>query len=63
MFPEGEKEGRYHTADASLWYFHAIDRYLQVTGDRETLQVIGTFGIKAKTAEMLVILRSAAANR
>ena len=29
MFPEGEKEGRYHTADATLWYFHAIDRYLQ----------------------------------
>src|SRR5207302_6432974 len=23
LFPEGEKEGLYHTADASLWYFHA----------------------------------------
>ena len=27
MFPEGEKEGLYHTADATLWFFHAIDRY------------------------------------
>ena len=25
MFPEGEKEGLYHTADATLWFFHAID--------------------------------------
>ena len=28
MFPEGENEGLYHTADATLWFFHAIDRYL-----------------------------------
>ncbi|MGI8746166.1 MAG: glycogen debranching enzyme N-terminal domain-containing protein, partial [Bryobacteraceae bacterium] len=28
MFPEGQKEGLYHTADATLWLFHAIDRYL-----------------------------------
>ena len=27
MFPEGEKEGLYHTADATLWFFHAIARY------------------------------------
>jgi predicted glycogen debranching enzyme len=39
MFPEGEKEGLYHTADATLWFFHALDRYLQATGDRETLGV------------------------
>jgi predicted glycogen debranching enzyme len=38
FFPDGENEGLYHTADATLWYFHAIDRYLQVTGDRETLR-------------------------
>jgi predicted glycogen debranching enzyme len=38
MFPEGEHEGRYHTADASLWFFHAIDRFTQVTGDEETLR-------------------------
>ena len=35
MFPEGENEGLYHTADATLWFFHAIDRYLHATGDRE----------------------------
>jgi predicted glycogen debranching enzyme len=38
MFPEGTKEGLYHTSDASLWYFHAIHRYLQVTDDRSTLR-------------------------
>ena len=40
MFPEGEKEGLYHTADATLWFFHALDRYLQATSDRETLRLI-----------------------
>ena len=37
MFPEGEQEGLYHTSDATLWYFHAIERYLSATGDRGTL--------------------------
>jgi predicted glycogen debranching enzyme len=37
MFPEGANEGLYHTADATLWFFHAIDRYLRVSGDRRTL--------------------------
>ncbi len=37
-FPDGEREGVYHTADATLWFFHAIDRYVTVTGDRNTLQ-------------------------
>jgi predicted glycogen debranching enzyme len=40
MFPEGEKEGLYHTADASLWFFHAIHRYIRKTGDRMTLRLI-----------------------
>jgi hypothetical protein len=40
MFPEGENEGLYHTADASLWFFHAVDRYLEATGDKRTLEVI-----------------------
>jgi predicted glycogen debranching enzyme len=40
MFPEGERDGLYHTADATMWFFHAIDRYLEVTGDRETLRRI-----------------------
>ncbi|MGQ0560513.1 MAG: amylo-alpha-1,6-glucosidase [Gemmatimonadota bacterium] len=31
MFPDGRTEGLYHTADATLWFFHAIDRYLDHT--------------------------------
>ncbi|HEX5475514.1 MAG TPA: amylo-alpha-1,6-glucosidase [Vicinamibacterales bacterium] len=38
MFPEGDREGLYHTADATLWYVHALERYTQVTGDDETLR-------------------------
>jgi predicted glycogen debranching enzyme len=38
MFPEGTKEGLYHTADATLWFFHAIHRYLLATSDRSTLR-------------------------
>jgi predicted glycogen debranching enzyme len=38
MFPEGNNEGLYHTADATLWFFHAMERYLQTTGDRLTLR-------------------------
>ncbi|MGA7235176.1 MAG: amylo-alpha-1,6-glucosidase [Bryobacteraceae bacterium] len=40
MFPEGQKEGLYHTADATLWFFHAIHRYLALTGDRTTLKLL-----------------------
>jgi predicted glycogen debranching enzyme len=40
MFPEGQKEGLYHTADATLWFFHAIHRYVELTGDHATLQFI-----------------------
>jgi predicted glycogen debranching enzyme len=40
LFLEGENEGLYHTADATLWFFHALDRYLEVTGDRQTLKLI-----------------------
>jgi predicted glycogen debranching enzyme len=40
LFPEGERQGLYHTADATLWYFHAIDRYLAATDDRETLRLL-----------------------
>ena len=40
MFPEGKTLGLYHTADASLWFFHAADRYFRATGDRETLEVL-----------------------
>jgi predicted glycogen debranching enzyme len=40
MFPEGHKEGLYHTADATLWFFHALARYLAYTDDRETLRLL-----------------------
>jgi predicted glycogen debranching enzyme len=40
LFPEGKKEGLYHTADATLWFFHATDRYLAATGDRVTLRLL-----------------------
>ncbi len=40
MFPEGRKEGLYHTADATLWFFHAIHRYVELTGDRTTLRML-----------------------
>ena len=67
MFPEGQKEGLYHTADATLWFFHALDRYLEVTNDRATLRLVlpklveivkrhleGTrFGIKVDPADGL----------
>ena len=38
LFPEGESQGLYHTADATLWFFHAIDRYLRITGDPTLLR-------------------------
>jgi predicted glycogen debranching enzyme len=40
LFPEGEVKGLYHTADATLWMFHALDRYLLYTADYETLEFI-----------------------
>ncbi|HEX8285544.1 MAG TPA: amylo-alpha-1,6-glucosidase [Pyrinomonadaceae bacterium] len=68
MFPDGANEGLYHTADATLWFFHALDRYLKVTDDRVTLEVLlpkmqeiadkhleGTrFGIKVDPADGLL---------
>jgi predicted glycogen debranching enzyme len=40
MFPDGQREGLYHTADASLWFFHAMERYTLATGDDETLRLL-----------------------
>jgi predicted glycogen debranching enzyme len=40
MFPEGRNEGLYHTADATLWFFQAVHRYVAATGDRETLTAL-----------------------
>jgi predicted glycogen debranching enzyme len=38
FFPDGEREGLYHTADATLWFFHALDRYVALTNDRDILR-------------------------
>ncbi|MEW6440935.1 MAG: amylo-alpha-1,6-glucosidase [bacterium] len=38
LFPEGQTEGLYHTADATLWFFHAVDRFLRLSQDRAALR-------------------------
>lgn len=38
LFPEGQNRGLYHTADATLWFFHAVEQYLKATDDRLTLR-------------------------
>ncbi|MCR6632742.1 MAG: glycogen debranching protein [Magnetospirillum sp.] len=38
--PDGPWPPVYHTADATLWFFHALDRYVAHTGDTETLDLI-----------------------
>jgi len=40
MFPEGEHAGLYHTADATMWFFHAVHRYVRYTNDRATLRAL-----------------------
>jgi predicted glycogen debranching enzyme len=40
MFPDGAREGLYHTADATLWFFHAVHRYLRASDDAHTLRAI-----------------------
>lgn len=40
LFPEGGSKGLYHTADATLWFFHALGRYIDMTGDAATLKLI-----------------------
>lgn len=32
-FPDDGAEPEYNTVDATLWYFHAIDQYTQISGD------------------------------
>jgi predicted glycogen debranching enzyme len=38
LFPEGARNGLYHTSDATLWFFHALDRYVEATDDRDLLR-------------------------
>ena len=37
MFPEGKTDGLYHTADATLWFFHALNQYLERVNDEHLL--------------------------
>ena len=39
LFPEGQTAGLYHTADATLWFFHALDRYTSTSKDRSVLRM------------------------
>ena len=68
MFPEGQNRGLYHAADATLWFFHALHRYVDQTKDQTTLNLLlptlkqivqrhieGTrFGIKVDPADGLL---------
>lgn len=38
--PDGRSKGVYHAADATLWFFHAIDRYVTQSGDTAFLTEI-----------------------
>ncbi|MFL6551312.1 MAG: amylo-alpha-1,6-glucosidase, partial [Povalibacter sp.] len=38
LFPEGERQALYHTVDATLWYFHAISRYVAVSGNESIVK-------------------------
>jgi predicted glycogen debranching enzyme len=40
LFPEGDKEGLYNTADATLWFFHALHRYLRASNDWATVHLL-----------------------
>jgi predicted glycogen debranching enzyme len=40
LFPERQIEGLYHTADATLWYFHALDRYTTLSRDQSVLRMV-----------------------
>jgi predicted glycogen debranching enzyme len=40
LFPEGQNKGIYNTADATLWFFHALHRYVEHSKDHDTLRLI-----------------------
>ncbi|HTL46453.1 MAG TPA: amylo-alpha-1,6-glucosidase [Verrucomicrobiae bacterium] len=39
-FPEGDNQAVYNTVDATFWYFHALERYLQYVHDPQTLEIL-----------------------
>ena len=40
LFPERQNQGLYNTADATLWFFHALHRYLEHSQDKATLELL-----------------------
>lgn len=40
MFPDGQDQGVYYTADATLWFIHALKRYLDYTQDFPFLEIL-----------------------
>jgi len=40
MFPDGATKGKYNTADATLWFFHALGRYFALSEDQITLKLL-----------------------
>jgi predicted glycogen debranching enzyme len=40
LFPEGQNQGLYHTADATLWFFQALHRYVAHCQDKTTLALL-----------------------
>src|SRR4029077_2866737 len=40
LFPEGQNQGLYHTADATLWFFQALHRYVGHSQDKTTLALL-----------------------
>lgn len=40
MFPDGKEQGVYYTADATLWFVHALKRYYDYTNDDAFLEIL-----------------------
>lgn len=40
MFPDGIRNIFYNTADATLWFFHAVDKYIQAVGNQDILDFL-----------------------
>jgi predicted glycogen debranching enzyme len=40
LFPERQNHGLYNTADATLWFFHALHRYVEYSRDETTLELL-----------------------
>jgi len=45
-FPDAGEQPEYNTIDASLWFIHAIDRYLEASGDEARVREIAWPAVK-----------------